>query len=91
MGNISENLIVGWIKSDELPHINDHDIDQLEEYNTTGDKLLGYPNWVQGYKKYNCKICDETMKFIFQLTSNGELDWRHGWCLYLYSSMSKTS
>ena len=73
MGNISENLIVGWIKSDELPHINDHDIDQLEEYNTTGDKLLGYQIGYKDIRNITVKICDETMKFIFQLTSNGEL------------------
>ena len=45
-----------------------------------GDKLAGWPNWVQNVEYPICPRCGATMQFIFQLDSNDNLDFMFGDC-----------
>lgn len=43
-----------------------------------GDKLGGWPFWVQGVEYPNCPECDETMELIFQIDSEDHLPFMFG-------------
>ncbi|PIE31879.1 hypothetical protein CSA56_17190 [candidate division KSB3 bacterium] len=43
-----------------------------------GDKLGGWPHWVQGIEYPSCPICGEQMRLIFQLDSNDHLPYMFG-------------
>jgi hypothetical protein len=45
-----------------------------------GDKLGGWPCWVQGAEYPNCPICGMRMRFIFQLDSRDNLPYDFGDC-----------
>lgn len=60
--------------NENLPDI----IEELKEYNTTDDKLLGYPNWVQYPEDQDCDLCGQSMTFIFQFSSNDNIDFTFG-------------
>ncbi|MBL1175470.1 DUF1963 domain-containing protein [Pantanalinema sp. GBBB05] len=38
-----------------------------------GDKLAGYPNWIQNMEYPNCPQCDRRMELVFQLDSDDHL------------------
>ena len=38
-----------------------------------GDKLAGYPNWIQGVEYPNCPECQRRMQFVFQIDSQDNL------------------
>ncbi len=38
-----------------------------------GDKLAGYPNWIQGVEYPNCPECQRRMQFVFQIDSQDHL------------------
>ncbi|MCR8633530.1 YwqG family protein [Paenibacillus radicis (ex Xue et al. 2023)] len=44
----------------------------------SGDKLGGYPSWVQGVEYPNCPKCDEKMQLIFQIDSEINLPYMFG-------------
>ena len=44
----------------------------------TGDKLLGWPSWVQGVEYPRCPRCNQQMSFVFQIDSNDNLDYMFG-------------
>ncbi|HEY9616762.1 MAG TPA: DUF1963 domain-containing protein [Microcoleaceae cyanobacterium] len=43
-----------------------------------GDKLAGYPNWVQNMEYPSCPICDRRMELVFQLDSDDHLPFMFG-------------
>lgn len=43
-----------------------------------GDKLGGYPDWVQGIEYPNCPECNRTMELVFQLDSEDHLPFMFG-------------
>jgi uncharacterized protein YwqG len=45
-----------------------------------GDKLAGWPNWVQNVAYPTCPRCGARLQFIFQLDSNDNLDFMFGDC-----------
>lgn len=61
--------------------INDVDIEFAEKKLhkcRTGDKLLGWPNWIQGADYPKCPICNRMMSFIFQIASEENLNFMFG-------------
>ncbi|MDY7007605.1 MAG: DUF1963 domain-containing protein [Cyanobacteriota bacterium] len=79
-------LIVDWQQLEDYPlseeaaefgvELND----KLFERNfpTEGDKLAGWPLWIQGIEYPNCPICTEKMRLVFQLDSNDNLPFMFG-------------
>ena len=49
-----------------------------QDFPKTGDKLLGWPAWVQGIEYPECPVCSDSMKFIFQIDSEDNLDYMFG-------------
>jgi uncharacterized protein YwqG len=43
-----------------------------------GDKLAGWPYWVQGVEYPSCPMCNRQMQLVFQLDSNDNLDFMFG-------------
>lgn len=43
-----------------------------------GDKLAGYPSWVQDEEYPYCPVCDRRMELVFQLDSNDHLPYMFG-------------
>ena len=43
-----------------------------------GDKLAGYPHWVQGVEYPNCPECNRRMELAFQLDSEDHLPFMFG-------------
>lgn len=65
-----------------MPEMTDAEYDAYymsEPYlNTEGDKLCGWPNWVQGVEYPDCPKCGKQMEMIYQLGSNSVLRWNWG-------------
>ena len=82
--------ITGWEELDDYPNteeldelhveLSDEEREQLWEtdYPRTGDKLAGYPAWVQGIEYPNCPICGKQMKLLFQIDSEDNLAFMFG-------------
>ena len=75
-------LIYGWERindqdlSDEvLERLGFSNYEDYEEHISLdeGNKLAGYPKWVQGIEYAGCPICREPMRQVFQLTSEENL------------------
>jgi uncharacterized protein YwqG len=85
-----EKVIVSWKATDDYPNyeelddlgieLNDAETDLLyeQDYPKTGDKLLGWPAWIQGIEYPECPDCGDRMKLIFQLDSEDNLDYMFG-------------
>jgi uncharacterized protein YwqG len=43
-----------------------------------GDKLAGWPNWVQGVEYPDCSRCGKRMEFVFQVDSNDNIPFMFG-------------
>lgn len=43
-----------------------------------GDKVGGWPHWIQGVEYPNCPLCDTTMHYVFQIDSDDHLPHRFG-------------
>ncbi|MFX1474886.1 MAG: DUF1963 domain-containing protein [Promethearchaeota archaeon] len=77
--------IVGWEQKDDYPHyddlremkaeLTDDEIQALWDagYPRPGEKLGGYPLWVQSLEYPNCPICDKRMELVFQIDSEQNL------------------
>ncbi|CAD5989492.1 Galectin-9 [Planktothrix tepida] len=58
-------------------------LDDLDEYDEVyptdnGDKLGGYPRWVQGMECPGCPVCHAPMRQVFQLASRKNLSYMFG-------------
>jgi uncharacterized protein YwqG len=84
-----EKLIVGWEQKDDYPNwdetdrldisLTDEESDAFSEvYSLEGDKLLGWPDWVQAVEYPECPVCREPMSFIFQIDSDDNIDHMFG-------------
>lgn len=85
-----EKVIVAWQASDDYPNseeleelgiqLDEAEAEQLYEQNypKVGDKLLGWPAWVQGIEYPQCPDCGDNMKYIFQIDSEDNLDYMFG-------------
>jgi len=81
--------IVGWKRCDDYPHweelepkgvaLSDREIDALwEHFPVTGDKLGGWPAWVQGVEYPDCTTCGRVMELRFQIDSEDNLPYMFG-------------
>ncbi|MBD2184184.1 DUF1963 domain-containing protein [Planktothrix sp. FACHB-1355] len=62
---------------------NEENLDILDNYfgwrPEPGDKLAGWPDWIQGSSYPNCPTCNQTMtQFIFQLDSEDNITYMWG-------------
>jgi len=87
-----EKVIVGWRQREDYPpfeadvELSDEELNVIwSEYDKEngfprpGDKLLGWPNWVQGENYPSCPVCGEDMFCnIFQVDSQDNLPFAFG-------------
>lgn len=81
-------LIVGWERMDDLPDYQElADLGFPEEdgeeisnsgYPREGDKLAGWPYWVQSVEYPQCPECGSGMKLLFQIDSYKDLPYMFG-------------
>lgn len=82
-------LIIGWDEIEDYPNpeegesldieLEDDEWDVMtEEFPHIGDKLGGYPAWVQGVEYPDCPLCGETMQLLFQIDSEDNLPYMFG-------------
>jgi uncharacterized protein YwqG len=62
--------------------VKDTQLKVLAEITTTNrtDKLGGWPAWIQGFRPPRCPQCDTRMEYVFQIRSEGNLDYQFGDC-----------
>lgn len=93
-GTLLENvfppkLIIGWEEIEDYPNseegeslgveLEDDEWDLMsEKFPQNGDKLAGYPDWVQGVEYPDCQLCGETMHLLFQIDSEANLPYVFG-------------
>jgi Domain of unknown function (DUF1963) len=83
--------IIGWEMTDDYPgwsealegdlplSLSDDEWTRLgESFPRSGDKLAGWPHWVQGVEYPNCPICEAPMELVLQLDSNDHLPYMFG-------------
>jgi hypothetical protein len=85
-------LITGWREIEDYPHpweCADHGVDlEDSEYETLdrlafdsqGDKLAGWPIWIQAVEYPNCRRCGQRMRMVFQIDSECNLPYMFGDC-----------
>lgn len=84
-------LITGWTAVDDYPEWEEaessHGIvlpddvwDELYEagFPLTGDKLGGWPSFIQGIEYPNCPDCGDTMRLVFQVDSRDHVPYSWG-------------
>jgi hypothetical protein len=81
-GTFRTMTITGWEETDDYPHpwecldfgieLDDDEIETLNElgYPRQGDKLFGWPAWVQHVDYPNCRRCGRWMWPVFQIDSD---------------------
>lgn len=86
----AEKVIVAWQAINDYPNgeeleelsveLSDNESEILyeQDYPKVGDKLLGWPAWVQGVEYPQCPDCGDNMKLIFQIDSDDNLDYMFG-------------
>lgn len=82
--DLIEKRITGFTSSDDYPmweereklnmgiaakHLEDIEDENEEVLTLCGEKLGGWPYWVQGVEYPNCPHCDTTMSHLFQIDS----------------------
>ena len=81
--------ILGWLEKDDFPNweelkeyaveITEDEQEKLSEsYPVQGEKLWGWPLWVQGIEYPNCPKCDTRMQLLFQVDSNQNIPYDFG-------------
>lgn len=82
--------ITGWTESDDYPHsaellstgadLTDEQVEALANrgYPREGDKLLGWPAWVQDVDYPRCRDCNQLMTLVFQIESEDNLPYMFG-------------
>lgn len=83
-------LIVDWQAADDYPswleagelgvELSDDEGKALYDagYPRIGDKLSGWPFWVQGVEYPSCRICGKQMRLVFQIDSEDNLPFMFG-------------
>jgi hypothetical protein len=91
---IPAKRIVDWKQTDDCPtqgevsHAWPPDLEELfyergdefgaNPYPQDGDKLLGWPQWVQGVQYVDCPDCRKPMRYIFQIDSEDNIPYMFG-------------
>ena len=82
--------IIDWQAEEDYPNweesleygvkLSEKEWDRLSEEGLprNGDKLAGWPLWIQGVEYPACPICHERMRFIFQIDSDDHLPYMFG-------------
>ncbi|HKG95786.1 MAG TPA: DUF1963 domain-containing protein [Gemmatimonadaceae bacterium] len=82
--------IVAWTPVEDLPNLeeleglgvelDDEDELALEDWDLphAGEKLLGWPRWVQGVEYPVCRVCGRRMELLFQIDSSQTLPYMFG-------------
>jgi uncharacterized protein YwqG len=83
--------IVGWKTVVDLPNWSEHEplgirlsdeeseaLDQAERVTLTGEKLAGWPFWIQGVEYPSCRRCARRMELLFQIDSEQNLPYMFG-------------
>ena len=82
--------IIGWQAADDYPNWEEgaeqgvelahDDLYALADsgFPLSGDKLAGWPHWLQGIEYPRCPICQERMRLVFQVDSNDHLPYIFG-------------
>jgi len=59
--------------------LSDSEADEVSEtYPRGGEKLMGWPCWIQGVEYPNCPECGSPMGHVFQIDSEGALPFMFG-------------
>lgn len=85
----SAKPIIGWEEVQDYPNslegaelgidLTDEEWDDINsDYPHSGDKLSGWPYWVQGIEYPNCPVCHQRMRLVFQLDSESNLPFMFG-------------
>lgn len=92
-GTFDPRPIIGWLSQPDLPNyeeimdlgvsLSDEQMEALYEaehtsYPVQGEKLLGWPFWVQGVEYVACPECGQQMKYIFQVDSEANIPFALG-------------
>ena len=90
-GAFPPKIITGWEETADYPNreegedlmkieLSDEQWDEIyeSEYPVSGDKLAGYPMWIQGVEYPDCPICGEKMRLVFQIDSEDNLPYMFG-------------
>ncbi len=87
---VKPQRIVGWDKRIDYPgweeghelgiELSDADWERLArtKFPVSGDKLAGWPLWLQGIEYPACPICQTRMRLVFQLDSDDHLAYHFG-------------
>ncbi|PWQ94580.1 DUF1963 domain-containing protein [Leucothrix arctica] len=85
-----EKQITDWEAQDDYPNweeLEDLGVKLTEEHVSVmremgfpreKDKLLGWPNWIQGVEYPSCPECNKAMKLVFQIDSEDNLPFMFG-------------
>lgn len=82
-------VISGWTEHDDYPNPDEQltagialpdDVEErvAQAFPVQGDKLLGWPHWVQGVEYPSCTVCHARMRYVFQIDSEDNLPWMFG-------------
>jgi uncharacterized protein YwqG len=90
-GEFPPKVITSWEEKDDFPNkeegaeslgieMNHEQWDEVceSEYPISGDKLAGYPMWIQGVEYSNCPVCGEQMRLLFQIDSEDNIPYMFG-------------
>lgn len=77
-------VIRGWTAVDDYPgweersglgvELEDDEADIADELTHAGEKLSGWPHWIQAVEYPSCPECGTTMRLVFQIDSGGHVD-----------------
>ena len=80
--------ILDWKRQDDYPNweeredlgvsLSDEEAEAIDIFPHIGEKLMGWPTWVQGVEYPDCPNCGETMRFLFQIDSEHNLPYMFG-------------
>jgi uncharacterized protein YwqG len=83
-------VITGWVQKEDYPDpeeteslglkLTDDEWDELADnhYPQGGDKLAGWPAWIQSIEYPDCPVCKEPMRLVFQIDSDDNLPYTFG-------------
>ena len=82
--------VIGWAKKDDYPNgeemqehgvnLTNAEFEALDELQLPigGEKLMGWPAWVQGLEYPDCPNCGTRMHFLFQIDSESNIPYMFG-------------
>ncbi|HQU84997.1 MAG TPA: DUF1963 domain-containing protein [Pyrinomonadaceae bacterium] len=90
-GSFPPKTITGWQEMEDFPNweegedllhigLTEEQWDKVNEdgYPHGGDKLSGYPMWIQSIEYPDCPICGKRMRLLFQIDSEDNIPYSFG-------------